>query len=421
MNSIAKARELIQVINGSLGEDTPTANIGLILTRHGKNLFLSRAKTELYLQTVGALMKEFVPNEDMSQSTVKRHLGDAIFEALYISDTSDEVFSARLKDSTKSLFNSLSRSPARYTWYVPIDGLEANGLPFSFGDARITILNQYRLGKIFNSTPGLANERRAALLRDSVEFLESTNSWGRPVIAIDVTARDMEAGKQLASRKARQRIDILNFFGALIPNHPGWIFMPGEATRTLSGYVARQVSTGIPTTGASVAGPIGLFSLQRLRTAKHLHRPLRRTRYLLGLTECGDLVNTILTSIMWAGRAAVENRREHAFVLLTTALETIALPTTDRQELTYRLKTRVPPMLTDSLTERKELSKQINSLYSIRSKIVHSGSYEVGDDDLGMLQAVVTRLIIRVLLHRGIQKLQTTQELDDWFNTRALR
>jgi len=63
----------------------------------------------------------------------------------------------------------------------------------------------------------------------------------------------------------------------------------------------------------------------------------------------------------------------------------LVLPETDPQELTDRLRVWVAHLLGRDRSRRAALSSTIRDLYKIRSKIVHSGSYQVTDEELGQL------------------------------------
>ena len=51
---------------------------------------------------------------------------------------------------------------------------------------------------------------------------------------------------------------------------------------------------------------------------------------------------------------------------------------------------------------------------------MHSGSYQVTDEELGQLRSIVKRAILRVLLHRTIRQFRTAEELASWFEERVL-
>ena len=61
------------------------------------------------------------------------------------------------------------------------------------------------------------------------------------------------------------------------------------------------------------------------------------------------------------------------------------------------------------------MQKAVRDLYGLRSKIVHSGSYEVTDEDLGQLRTLTKRALIRLLQRKSAWQ-EKPKTLDDWFD-----
>ena len=128
----------------------------------------------------------------------------------------------------------------------------------------------------------------------------------------------------------------------------------------------------------------------------------------------------MLASFRWAGRATVELRREQSFLLFAIALESAVLPLKTNQELSFRLAVRTARLLGKTAAEREEMQKAVRDLYGLRSKIVHSGSYEVTDEDLGQLRTLTKRALIRLLQRKSAWQ-EKPKTLDDWFDTLVAR
>ena len=128
------------------------------------------------------------------------------------------------------------------------------------------------------------------------------------------------------------------------------------------------------------------------------------------MAKAGQMLHA---SIMWAGRASVEPTREQSFLLFAIALEAIVLPK-QGQELSYRLALRVARLLGRSSKSRHEILETTKKLYDVRSKIVHSGSYEVTDENLARLRSVVLTVLIRLLRRRKLWRMSPDQ-LHDWW------
>ncbi len=111
----------------------------------------------------------------------------------------------------------------------------------------------------------------------------------------------------------------------------------------------------------------------------------------------------------------VERKRELAFLLFAIALETSVLPR-QGQRLSYRLRRRVARLLDKRAGRRKEIEDMAKTLYNVRSKIVHSGSYEVTDNDLGTLRSLTTAVLVRLLRQRRLLKAEA-RGFEDWWET----
>jgi hypothetical protein len=57
----------------------------------------------------------------------------------------------------------------------------------------------------------------------------------------------------------------------------------------------------------------------------------------------------------------------------------------------------------------------------VRSKIVHQGSYEVTDEDLGRLRWIAKTSILRMLTHRRLSKLSSARDFQNWFDMQVMR
>ena len=100
--------------------------------------------------------------------------------------------------------------------------------------------------------------------------------------------------------------------------------------------------------------------------------------------------------MQWAGKATVERRKEESFLLYAISLESLVLAENENVEMTYRLRQRVVHLIGKEDNEsRVLLSKKISDLYTIRSKIVHTGYYQVTDADLSLIRLYSKSCILK--------------------------
>ena len=119
--------------------------------------------------------------------------------------------------------------------------------------------------------------------------------------------------------------------------------------------------------------------------------------------------------------ASVHPEREQAFLLFMIALESLVLAESDTGELGYRLRVRVSHLLGRNRGARERVSSTVKNLYDIRSKIVHRGSHEVTDGNLGEIRSITKNAILRLLLHRTICRYRKKKDLARWFENLVLR
>jgi hypothetical protein len=147
---------------------------------------------------------------------------------------------------------------------------------------------------------------------------------------------------------------------------------------------------------------------------------LQKVSAWLAEPHLSGLQDRILSALQWAGRAAVEERREEAFLLYAIALEGLLLGGKNHVELTERLAVRGAHLLSGDHEARENVYKDLKVLYGIRSKIVHSGSLEVTDDELARITAVVRGALVTILHLSPLAEMTTESQLDEWFKSQML-
>jgi hypothetical protein len=64
--------------------------------------------------------------------------------------------------------------------------------------------------------------------------------------------------------------------------------------------------------------------------------------------------------------------------------------------------------------------RDMKRLYRIRSKIVHSGSFDVGEDQLSEIRYYTRFPLLTMLRSPQVSELDTDAELTDWFRSQLL-
>ncbi len=123
------------------------------------------------------------------------------------------------------------------------------------------------------------------------------------------------------------------------------------------------------------------------------------------------------TVVVTSGKSLVLDDLQHR--LFAIALETALLPIQD-VELNYRLALRASEILGGTRAQRLENRRTIRDSYNVRSKIVHSGSYEVTDDSHGRLRWMTKRILLGLVIKRRLWT-KTSKDLDNWLEGLTLR
>jgi hypothetical protein len=413
--ALAAAADFIRSIHANLGADVPSALEGLWFSRHQDGtLFLSAEEVEAYRELVDDLNEHFNRNQDLSRRSVELLLQDAIFQALDIPGRGKDPFPSRVEPAVAVLKAALSAKPVAYRGFIPVEGFNPTDLPVTFGHHRfVTFGKSHR--RHLSGGPGTARKaNRQALAKQA----EKGTLWKSPCAIVTVTARDSDSALARARLATQAAIEALNFFADLVPYNYSWLRLLGDVAPGLeSAAIISDESLSLPNHSV---GPLGPFRLDELRRGKWLTKTFRLLSALSRNQRPNTVGEILLASFRWAGRATVELRREQSFLLFAIALESAVLPLKTNQELNFRLAVRTARLLGKTAAEREGMQKSVRDLYGLRSEIVHSGSYEVTDEDLGQLRTLTKRVLIHLLQRKNAWQ-EKPKTLDEWFDKLVAR
>jgi hypothetical protein len=370
---------------------------------------------------INQLLKRYSCHDQLSRREVERIIHQAMFETADIREKRGGTIEDRAAVATKNAKASLSRTPEHHDWWLPVRGLDHSSLPHDFGGFGLTVLDD----NVEAEFRKLAHERRDAAdlhgLDNVFKYARKSPGWGREVIKTSVTAIDLEAGAELATRQATQVVDVLNYFADLIPNHHGRAYLPGWAAQE------RTVSLGLTAGGGVTSphkrvGPLTGLSLTVLRQTEFLQGGIEAAETLLDVSRTrSEFDQTTVAALSWAGRATMARGLEEAFLLHAIALESLLLPETNPQELGYRLGLRAAFFLAEDSQSRRMIQQKIKKLYGVRSKIVHSGSYRVSMSEYQEMRVVAKRCIYRALVTETLRAELNNIQAGQWFEDQITR
>ena len=363
-----------------------------------------------YQAVLEKLTRDLAPSGDLSQSLVGSTLQDAMFAVRDVPNRRKPDPSTRVKDALKTLRGITLRPSEPFECWIEIGGLDEKSLPTPFGRVRFVVYTEYQRHRLYRR---VKSKSRVLLASRDQRLL------GRCFGVVTCDARDIEAARVLAEREVRATVECLNIFYDLIPHNHSWLFLPGEQETTTTTTIVVGVQ-GNFARRSSIVGPVGGYTLIRLRRQKGISKAVTRINRLLQTRPRNEVEEILVTSVRWAGRATVARLREEAFLLYAIALECAVLPSTGEGELSHRLSQRVARLLSGSVDERLKNQKTVRTLYRIRSEIVHSGLYEVREGDLGLIGDITKRVIFKQLADSAVAGLTKTDELEHWYEQRML-
>jgi hypothetical protein len=346
-------------------------------------------------------------------------LQEALFSSLDLRSKTQEPFDARLLKALNRLAQLLKAPSEKWRCWVPVEGLTLDSRRARFADVTFVRFGPSQIQQIALRRPRTP-QASGKSWRNIVGLVRKSKLWNGVCAVVEVQARDTTAADALALRQVRRIVDVVNLFTDLVPYNHGWIYLPGDTAKSQM-VVAIQKDDGGFFPRFSSLDPLADLSWRNLRAATHIAVPFgllnRLARSAPATGKCGSL---LLTAAEWAGRATVERLREQSFLLFAISLETMMLPVKETQGLGHRLRLRVAHLLGRSLEDRKRIAKDVGRLYEIRSKIVHAGSYEVTDLDLGRLRQLTKISLFRLLSTRKLHDMKR-EEYSEWLDRRLLR
>jgi hypothetical protein len=402
--------QFIRDVQANLSDGMPEELNGLLISRWGQgSLILDGNDAAAYRAAADRLNADFNKGEDLSRRSVEKSLEEALFHALDLQGGSSVTFEERLREGLKILAAQLGSNSIEYRVLVQIEGLSPKDLPFALGSTHFVKFDSRQRGPMLR---GQSRSYRETLIRTAERLDEKVCAQ------VSIAARDFDAARFLARRKARTTIDCINFFADLVPYNHGWLYFPWEAAPTGETTVARD-SDGRDHVGLDAQGPALPFSVEHLRESRSLFGDFRRLGRLCDAAKPKTAAGCLRTAFEWAGRATVEPKREEGYLLFAIALESAVLPT-EHPELNYRLSRRVSALLTQNRQRRSELRSQVGRLYGIRSRVAHSAFSEVSEQDLGALRLLTKRTLIRLLRAPRIWPM-SLQDYDSWLESQSER
>ncbi|MCD6155395.1 MAG: hypothetical protein J7J22_06515 [Candidatus Verstraetearchaeota archaeon] len=362
-----------------------------------------------------------------SRKAVEQLMQTAILKALDIKKQRTKIpFEKRLESAIKELQNTLKAKPTTWTVHLRVEGLAPAGLPKKFGKVEFYFADEARIKQLIqdiNTVIDLgANNPEVKKDVKSLTGQKLKSLTGATMASLKVSACDPEAAWSQARRELRLTMDVLNFYSDILfnPKLHVQIYFPGELqpVKDLSVIFKSDMhSISLP---FKIIGPLSKMSLDEMTSERAQQVGLFRADGILKKDQRTEVEERVLAALQWAGRATVNTRAEEAFLQYAIALECITLGRKDHTELRYRLAMRTALLVGNTLNVRKLVKKEVTDLYDIRSKIVHTGSYEVTNSELSLIRYLAKKCILRVLTEEPFLSMKKEDNLNAWFDEAML-
>ena len=140
---------------------------------------------------------------------------------------------------------------------------------------------------------------------------------------------------------------------------------------------------------------------------------------LLVRDKLSDVERLLLNAVRWGGKAASATSPQDAFLFSVIALECLAIPS-GNDELTFRLSHRIARLLHSDTEGRLQAARRIRNLYSIRSKVVHSGKFTGTQEDQYEMRRILILSVLEMLTNHDVKTAKSRQDLEEFFEQLTL-
>src|SRR5579864_121208 len=354
-----------------------------------------------------------------------------------------EIPDSFVKEAVRWLRNAVNAEPRHYIAFLPVTGIEPRCLPNTVG--KVTFLRSDKsslaiirrpVTEIIASMPGRREEINSIRkdMRDRINY-----TFNRNIIAeIEVAASDDKNAEQKAVRECRKTIETINFYADVFTTGgSACVALLGEGnlpvkwarteerqkTIVILRIKGATHETSIKHRGMDIAGygsftiargPLAELVLPRKDSQQALDYGLARLSQILAKHPRTSFEERILASCQWAGRATVDMRPEESFLLYMIALEGLVLGSDTKTNITHQLKLKAAHLIRKTKEERKKLFSRLGHLYGVRSRIVHSGSFEVTDAEVREIRYYTKLALLTVLVQSPFRDMTSEDEFDRW-------
>lgn len=356
-----------------------------------------------------------------SVQSIEKKIKGATYE---IFRRDDNKLSVIVDQEISKLRNYLNKPEVEiYRVVVPIGGLEEISDNFEFGGVNILKYADWISQDYVNALHlgDLTEDEKQLRINRLREF--ENNLIGRTVCIMEISAPDSSSAFEKSTNFLKSLCDVMNFYADLIHYKSNYVkVVLYDEIPHLSDYamIMRAINPEILNLNRFRLKDYVKFNIEKLLRGKGVELGIERVNDILKQDNMNQIEELIITAMQWAGRATVENSRENAFMLYAIALESLLMDKDGKEGINFRLQHRIAHLLGGDRSRRKEVKKLAGYLYGIRSKIVHTGSFEVTDSELYNMRLITKECILKILLEKPFINFKKSEALTTWFDDQLL-
>lgn len=402
----------------------------------GGGLFFSRAETRRFDACAAQIVKfekERNTSASLSIREAENWLRDAVFSAIGpVQVAPSAPINERLSSAIERLRTQLESTPDAYVGRAQVQRLLLPSANWTFGLVTFhspdAVVDREWAKKLqsFDPEPGRFSEVEVEQENDHRKRTSQAlldGFAGHPTATTTVSALGPEAAKVLVLEQIRRTVDVVNFFGGMLP--PGGPFLrralvsPDSAYQLLPWMISSSDVQSYEPSATTLDKPVVLAPMDAPEAQK---LGMGRASELMTVPLPSPLAQRTINAMSWAGRASAEARKDQSFLLFAIALEALFSKPGARGGTTDRLALRCAHVLGQSQADKVQIAKLVKLLYRMRSDLVHNGdSTQIAPQNLNLLRALVSKAIVTVLTQEPFVSHNSESEFETWIDHKQLQ
>ncbi|HZV12753.1 MAG TPA: hypothetical protein VFA55_06015, partial [Candidatus Kapabacteria bacterium] len=391
-NCIAFVKDMLHEMQlGIRNPDNDTSRMPRTMFHEGEDKFIIYFhESSMYFGIVNFLHSTVPQLDGINRKIVEHAVQKAIRSALSMNPEITD--GEKLDHGVQCIRDLLQMEPKTWRIYHEIKGAMLEEICLDFGRCRLLNCNDELFEKLIEPSQRVDSKDResATILLKS----HLSNYRGKMIGEITVYAPDENSALGTGLNDLRFILDVLNFFVDTLNEFrliDGYLFLPGEWDSVDAPTVMIEDGEN-PGKMLSSAHSYEGVPLSMFRRSGNENDMIQHTMAIISKGEKSIIEERLIGAMRWVGRATLERRRDEAFLLCMIALESIILGK-KTESLGSCMAKRVASLLEKEQGKQESLCKTVKNLYNIRSRIAHSGYFNVREAQLKIVRHIAIRCI----------------------------